>query len=84
MDNHGSCIWGVAGLDPTKEGQERGWVLRHTVVRPGRELEVTDFALLIGAALDRQTDRQKIKLMFLYGFSLKIFQNMQKNMCSLY
>lgn len=56
MYNHGSCIWRVAGLDPTKEGQEGGRVFRHPVVWPGCELEVTNLTLFIGAALDKQRD----------------------------
>lgn len=47
MDNHGSRIWRIAGLDPAKEGQEGGGMFRHPVVWPGCKLEVTDFTLLI-------------------------------------
>lgn len=56
MNDHGTCIWRVAGLDPAQESQEGGGVLRHAVVRPGCKLEVTNLTLLIGAALDKQTD----------------------------
>lgn len=32
-------------------------MFRHPVIWPGRELEVTDLAFLIGAALNKQTDK---------------------------
>lgn len=57
MDNHGSRIWRIAGLDPAKEGQEGGGMFRHPVVWPGCKLEVTDFTLLIWAALVEQIRR---------------------------
>lgn len=56
MNNHGSCIWRVAGLNPTKKGQKRSGVFGHPVVWPGRELEMANLALLVGAALC-ETDR---------------------------
>ena len=60
MDDHGSCIWRVAGLNPPKEGQEGCGVFGHPVVRPGCELEVTNLTLLIGAALDQQQRGEQI------------------------
>lgn len=51
MGDDGSSVRRVTGLHPTKEGQEGGWVLRYTVVRPRCELELTDFTLLTRAIL---------------------------------
>lgn len=61
MDNHGSCIWRVAGLDPPKKGQEGGGVFRYPMVRPGCELEVTNLAFLTGATLESR----QMRLLFL-------------------
>ena len=52
MDHHGPGVRGVAGLDAAQEGQEGGGVLGHAVVRPGRELELADLPLLVGATLE--------------------------------
>lgn len=37
----------------------------HAVVRPGRELEVTNLTLLIGATLDMQTDKSVKSVVYL-------------------
>ena len=58
VDHHGSCICGVAGLDPAEEGQGGGGVLRHSMVRPGHELELTNLSLLTGAILVEQGKRK--------------------------
>ena len=73
MDDHGSCIWRVAGLNPPEEGQEGRRVLGHPVVRPGRELEVTNLTLLIGAALDKQQKGEHIKTLIRQECSEKAF-----------
>ena len=44
VGHHGAGVGGVQGLDAPQEQQERGRVVRHAVVRPGRELELTHFA----------------------------------------
>lgn len=51
MHHDGTSVWGVAGFHPSQEGQERGGVLGHAVVRPRRELELPHLALLTGAVL---------------------------------
>lgn len=56
MDNHGASIWRVAGLNPAQESQEGRGMFGNTVIWPGRELEVTDFTLLIGSTLNKWTD----------------------------
>lgn len=52
VGNDGSGIRRVAGLHPTEEGQEGGGVLWHAVIRPRRELELTNFPLLTRAILE--------------------------------
>lgn len=56
VDDHGTGVWRVAGLHPAQESQEGGRVFGDPVIRPGRELEVTNFTLLVGAALNGWTD----------------------------
>lgn len=56
MDDHGTGVWRVAGLHPAQESQEGRGVFGDPVIRPGRELEVTNFTLLIGAALNEWTN----------------------------
>lgn len=51
VSNDGSGIGRVAGLHPTKEGQERSGVLWNAVVRPRRELELANFSLFTRAIL---------------------------------
>jgi len=51
VGDDGPGVRRVAGLDPAEEGQEGGRVLGDPVVRPRRELELTDLSLLTGAAL---------------------------------
>lgn len=53
MGDDGSGVRRVAGLYPTEEGQEGGRVLGYTVVRPRRELELTNLPLLTRAILER-------------------------------
>ena len=62
VDHHGSGIWGVAGLDAAQEGQEGGGVLGHAMVRPGRELELADLPLLVGAALEREVTDHSVRI----------------------
>lgn len=64
MGDDGSGVGRVAGLYPAKEGQEGGGVLGNTVVRPRRELELTDLPLLTGAVL--QEDKRQPGLSFFY------------------
>ena len=52
MGNDGSGVRRVAGLHPTEEGQEGGGVLWYAVVRPRRELELTNFPFLTRAILE--------------------------------
>lgn len=59
MGDDGSGIRRVAGLHPTEEGQERGWVLWHAVVRPRRELELTNLPLLARAILEKNRKRER-------------------------
>lgn len=58
MDNHGTGIWRVAGLHPAQESQEGCGVFGDPMIWPGRKLEVTNFTLLIGAALNERTDNR--------------------------
>lgn len=58
VGDNGSSVWWVAGLHPPQEGQERGGVLRHSVVRPRRELELPHFPLLARAILGAGQDGQ--------------------------
>lgn len=51
VDDHGAGIRRVTGFNSAQERQEGCGVLRDPVVWPGRELEVTDLPLLVGAAL---------------------------------
>lgn len=55
VDHHGASVRWVAGLNSAQERQEGGGVFRDPVIRPGRELEVTDLPLLVGAALRKPT-----------------------------
>lgn len=57
VDNHGASVRRVAGLNPAQESQEGRGVFGDTMIWPGRELEVTDFTLLIGATLNKWTDK---------------------------
>lgn len=59
MSDDGSGIRRVAGLYSAEEGQEGGRVLGYTVVRPRRELELTDLALLTGAVLEKTKTKNK-------------------------
>lgn len=54
VNHHGAGVRRVAGLHSAQERQEGGGVLGNSVIRPGRELEVTDLPLLVGAALRNQ------------------------------
>lgn len=58
MSDDGSGIRRVAGLYSAEEGQEGGRVLGYTVVRPRRELELTDLALLTGAVLEKKQNKR--------------------------
>lgn len=48
----GASIWWVAGLDTSHEHQQWGRVIWDTMVRPGRELELSNFTLLREAILE--------------------------------
>lgn len=52
MGDDGSGVRRVAGLHPTEEGQEGGRVLWYSVVRPRRELELTNLPLLTRTILE--------------------------------
>lgn len=56
MDDHGTGVWRVAGLHPAQESQERCGVFGDPMIWPGCKLEVTNFPLLIGAALNKRTN----------------------------
>lgn len=81
VDHHGASVRWVAGLNSAQERQEGGGVFRDPVIRPGRELEVTDLPLLVGAALRKPTI-DMVKFMNLstcvskqlFKFSFKLFQ----------
>lgn len=51
VNRDGSSVRGVAGFDPSEEVEERGGILRHTVVWPGCKLELTHLPPLAAAAL---------------------------------
>lgn len=51
VSDDGPGVRRVAGFDPAEEVEERSGVLRHAVVGPGRELELTHFPPLAAAAL---------------------------------
>lgn len=55
MGDDGSGVRRVAGFDPAEEVEEGGGILRHAVIRPGRELELTYFPPLAAAALRGKT-----------------------------
>lgn len=41
MDHHGPGVGGRGGFDPAQEGQQAGGVVRHAVLGPGGEVELT-------------------------------------------
>lgn len=51
VDHHWPCIWRIAGLYPSKEGQDGGGVLWNPMVWPGHELELSHLSLLTGTIL---------------------------------
>lgn len=55
MGDDGSGVRRVAGFDPAEEVEEGGRILRHAVIRPGCELELTNFPPLAAAALQETT-----------------------------
>lgn len=55
VHHQGPSVWRMTGLDSAQEGQCSGGILWHSVVRPGHELELSNFSLLIGAVLFNST-----------------------------
>lgn len=51
MGDDGAGVRRVAGFDPAEEVEEGGGILRHAVIWPGSELELTHFPSLAAAAL---------------------------------
>lgn len=45
VHHHRSSVWGCRGLDPAQESQQTGSVVRHTVLRPGGEVELAHLML---------------------------------------
>lgn len=66
MGDDGSGVRRVAGLHPAEEGQEGGRVLWYAMVRPRRELELTNLPLLTRAILQR-TDRAGLNGVVAFG-----------------
>lgn len=60
VNHHGPCIWRIASLHPSQEGQEQGWVFRHPVVWPGCELELPHLSLLTGAILKMEMEQRLV------------------------
>ena len=55
VHNEGPLVLGVAVLDPPQKHEEGGGGVGHAVVRPRRELELTDLAPLQTADLKKMT-----------------------------
>lgn len=63
VDHHGPSVWRIAGLYPSKKGQDGCGILRNPVVGPGHELELSDLPLLTGAILQKyQVSQLSIQL----------------------
>lgn len=51
MHHHGPGVRRVTCFNPAQEGQDGRGVLRHAVIRPSHELELSHLPLLAGAVL---------------------------------